>query len=199
MSVKQGSEPRRERDKSVEKKRVWFMENGLKIGEIGTEREGDRRRRGLLVDQSIGFSASGVTHPALTGRLRPFERWPPVDRPIRFREVARAEKARANAPFVWPPRRRTSTRSGFILFLLFLLNFNPPPSLSHALLPFYDPVPLPRSDPSNCEKNFSRSQIPLRVPSRRPSLFLPFGTPRLFFPPHENSTRETRASSFPVA
>lgn len=102
MSVKQDLEIGTEKGKGQErgKEEGVIHGKGLKIGEIGTEREGDRSKRGLLVDRGIDFSVSGVTHPALTGRLRPFERWPPVDRPIRSREVARAEKARANAPFV---------------------------------------------------------------------------------------------------
>lgn len=157
-------------------------------------REGDRSKRGLLVDRGIGFLVSGVTHPALTSRLRPFERWPSADRPIRSHEVARAEKARANAPFIWPPRRRMSTRSGFILYFFFFLNFNPPP-FSHAL-PLH---PLLRKVSPNHEKFFSLPNT-LAYPLLSPSFFFPsISTPRLFFPLHEKSTRETRARSFLVA
>lgn len=161
------------------------------------EREGDRSKRGLLVDRGIGFSVRGVTHPTLTGRLRPFERWPPADQPIRFREVPRAEKARANAPFVWPPRRRTSTRSGFILYFSFFLNFNPPP-FSHAL-PFLWPFTLCSATSPQTVKKFFPFPNTVAYPLLPSFFFPPIGTPRLFFSLHEKSTRETRARSFPVA
>lgn len=84
----------------MEKKRGC---DSRKRAEDRRDRDGARgigARGGCWPGRGIGFSVRGVTHPAFNRPwLRPFERWPPADRPIRFRDVARAEKARANAPF----------------------------------------------------------------------------------------------------
>lgn len=115
--------------------------------------------------------------PRINRRLRPFGRWLPTHRPIRVCEVARAEKARANAPSIWPSREER--HRGVVLFISsFFLNFNPsvPPtfSLAYLLLSACSATQRP-----NREKNFSRSQI--RPTLARPTLLFPsISSPHFF-------------------
>lgn len=113
--------------------------------------------------------------PRINRRLRPFGRWLPTYRPIRTCELARAEKARANAPSIWPPREER--HRGVVLFISFFLNFNPSvPPVSHSSTFFFRLV-LYHTTSQSWKKFFLLP--PLRVSSLQLFFFLP-STPHIF-------------------
>lgn len=140
--------------------------------------------RGGCWSRGIGtFGVQGES-PRINRRLRPFGRWLPTYRPIRTCEVARAEKARANVPSIWPPRKER--HQGVVLFISpFFLNFNPSVPSSFSLAYFLLSASALPYNVQMVKKFFPLP--PLRIPFFQLSFFL-LSVPHVFSLPWKLDT-----------